>query len=484
MPYYVFAIGGTGSRCLESLIYLCAMGLGPKELHPILVDPDSGNGNLNRTKELIIRYKEIRSKIKNPDKGSLFYTEILFDTQQTGPDVAIHIPNYFNPNNELEPGMNTLSHFIEYNTLLQQNDGKYLADLLFSKNELDMDMAQGYRGVPSIGSILMTNIQKHKIWDVLVSSLKADPDSKVFIFASVFGGTGASGYPVISRLIKNGAPNAKVGGTLILPYFRLPDPKNLIQQRTNLQNEKVLPDSNSFMVNSKAACEFYKNRFSGIDSNYILGDDFEACAEYKDYQIGSKDQKNDAHMIELFSAYAALDFWSKTGDNYKQFYHIQVDNPQDNARDTFKIVSSDLPHPDKSQSFERFALLSLYILELANLAENQKSSLINKIAWLRKNGMSGKYVLDNKSELNEMRQFFESFKVWIKQNHSNAAPLAILDENLNLDSLIQDNPERYGSYPINKLDKKLNRKLTSVNSLTDTLIKTASSTCITLKRRG
>jgi hypothetical protein len=484
MPYYVFAIGGTGARCLESLLYLCAMGLGPKELHPILVDPDSGNGNLNRTKELIIRYKEIRSKINNPDKGSLFYTGVLFEEQETGPDVAIQVPNYFNPNTGLEPGMNTLSHFIDYNTRLQQDDGKHLADLLFSKNELEMDMAQGYRGVPSIGSILMTNIQNHKIWDVLVASLKADLESKVFIFASVFGGTGASGYPVISRLIKNGAPNAKVGGALLLPYFRLPDPKNLIQQRESLKKEKVLPDSNSFMVNSKAACEFYKNNFSGVDSNYVLGDDLETCAEYKNYQIGSKDQKNDAHMIELFSAYAALDFWSKTGDNYKPFYHIQVQNPQNNDNPSFKILASDLPDAKTSSPFERFALLYHYISELDDLAENQNSSLINKIAWLRSSGMKGKDVLAHKTEMHLLRTFFDTYKNWISQNHANSAPLCILDENLNMDCLLQEHPKRYRNYPISRLDTKLWRSHVRGNSLTETLIKAASLTCITAERRG
>ena len=480
MPYYVFAIGGTGARCLESLLYLCAMGLGPRALHPILVDPDSGNGNLNRTKELIIRYKEIRNKINNPEKGSMFYTDVQFEEKETGPDVRTQIPNFFNPNSDLEPGMNTLAHFIEYNTKLQNDDSKYLADLLFSKDELDMKMDQGYRGVPSIGSILMTNIRKHDIWKVLVSSLKADLESKVFIFASVFGGTGASGYPVISKLIKSGAPDAKVGGALLLPYFRLPDPKILIQQRTNLINEKVLPDSNSFMVNSKAACEFYKNNFSGIDSNYVLGDDLETCAEYKEYYIGSTEQKNDAHMIELFSAYAAMDFWNKTGQNYKRFYHIQVDTDTS----PFDIFAPDLPEEKKGFPFERFALMYHYVAELDDLAEKQNSALINKIAWLRASGFKGKDILAHKSELRALRTFLESYKTWVFQNHSNSAPLNILDKNLTLEILLPDHAKRYRDYPISKLDKKLYHRDIRGNSFTETLIKAASATDITEQRRG
>lgn len=154
MPYYVFAIGGTGARCLESLLYLCAMGLGPQKLHPILVDPDNGNGNLNRTKELIIRYREIRKQINNPEPQSLFYTDVIFNEDETRPDVNVQIPNSFDPNSGLNAGMNTLGNFIEYQTTLDKGNGKYLADLLFSGDELEMDMARGYRGVPSIGSIL------------------------------------------------------------------------------------------------------------------------------------------------------------------------------------------------------------------------------------------------------------------------------------------------------------------------------------------
>lgn len=489
MPYYVFAIGGTGARCLESLLYLCATGLGPAELHPILVDPDCGNGNLNRTKELIIRYKAIRDKINNPVSGSLFYTKLLFNEneQETDSDVRTQIPNFFDPNSDLDRGTNTLAHFIDYNNSLKGNDGQYLADLLFSSSELDMDMAQGYRGDPSIGSMLMSNIEKREMWDVLVSSLQNNPSSKVFIFASVFGGTGASGYPVISQLIKNKAPNARVGGALLLPYFRLPDPNILIQQNAALKNE-ILPNSNSFMVNSKAACDFYRDNFSDIDSNYILGDDIDNCEEYEKYAPGSNDQKNDAHMIELFAAYAALDFWGKKGDNYKGFYHIQVNNPQEGPKPSFNIRSQDIPKilqgKGRAYPFERFALFCHYLDELYELAQKQSSGLLDKITWLRKNSKRGKDVLAAKAELQVLKELCDSFRTWVKQNHSNKAPLTILDENLRLDTLLQDDPDRYRNKPISRLDNKLCRGPASGSNLTEILARAASKTEITREEVG
>ena len=485
MPYYVFAIGGTGARCLESLLFLCAAGLGPAELHPILVDPDSGNGNLNRTKELIIKYKSIRDRINNPLEGSLFYTQVLFNESEKENDseVRAHIPNYFNPNSDLDQGENTLSHFIDYNNSLKGNDGQYLADLLFSSDELEMDMAQGYRGVPSVGSMLMSNIEKRKMWDVLVSSLQSSEGSKVFMFASVFGGTGASGYPVISQLIKNKAPKAKVGGALLLPYFRLPDPKNLIQQQENLKKEKVLPDSNSFMVNAKAACEFYYKNFESVDSNYVLGDDLDNCEQYEKYAIGSKEHENDAHMIELFAAYAAIDFWEKKDNNYKKFYRIQVNNPKKGQTPDFSIIGNDLPDILEKRGrvypYERFALFCHYLDEIWDLTEKQSAGLLNKITWLRNNGRRGRDVMAAKAELQPLKEFCDCFRVWIYQNHRNKAPLAILDENMRLECLLRDDQDRYRKQPISKLDTKLCGGKASGGNITEILLRAASRTEIT-----
>ena len=43
MGYYAIGIGGTGAKCLESLIHLAAAGMMPtnKDLHVLFVDPDN-----------------------------------------------------------------------------------------------------------------------------------------------------------------------------------------------------------------------------------------------------------------------------------------------------------------------------------------------------------------------------------------------------------------------------------------------------------
>lgn len=45
--YFVLGIGGTGMRCIESLIHLCAMGMfDDTDIHLLALDTDKDNGNL------------------------------------------------------------------------------------------------------------------------------------------------------------------------------------------------------------------------------------------------------------------------------------------------------------------------------------------------------------------------------------------------------------------------------------------------------
>src|SRR5687768_3042836 len=57
---YIIAIGGTGARCLESVVYLAAMGLFENPLHLLMIDPDQDNGNVNRTRKVIPMYHELQ----------------------------------------------------------------------------------------------------------------------------------------------------------------------------------------------------------------------------------------------------------------------------------------------------------------------------------------------------------------------------------------------------------------------------------------
>ena len=73
MRVFVFAIGGTGSRVLTSLIMQLAAGARPvdsdgkiiKDLSivPIIVDPHEGNAGLLQATELLDQYRTIHNRI-------------------------------------------------------------------------------------------------------------------------------------------------------------------------------------------------------------------------------------------------------------------------------------------------------------------------------------------------------------------------------------------------------------------------------------
>jgi len=105
---FVVGIGGTGARVIESMLFLSAAGYGPEELGVIIVDPDSGNGNLDRTLKLISEYQACRAKISELHQYGvpLFKTEI-----KTAPTPSWGV---FEGDWKKNPDNTTLSNIIEY----------------------------------------------------------------------------------------------------------------------------------------------------------------------------------------------------------------------------------------------------------------------------------------------------------------------------------------------------------------------------------
>lgn len=65
MALYLIAVGGTGMRCLESFVHLCAIGMfADKEIKILTIDTDAANGNKRRAEELVNRYIRIKGDSK------------------------------------------------------------------------------------------------------------------------------------------------------------------------------------------------------------------------------------------------------------------------------------------------------------------------------------------------------------------------------------------------------------------------------------
>lgn len=294
---YVFGIGGTGSRVIKALTMLLATGveINDYEVVPIIIDPDESNGDVTRTVEILKNYQYIRNSLRftDADKNKFFKTRIT--------DV---IPNFKLILSDVKNVR--FKEYIEYNALDQSN--KALINLLFSKDNLDSDMQVGFKGNPNIGSVVLNQFKQSKDFTDFASSF--GQEDRIFIISSIFGGTGASGFPLLLKNIRNTDHNiptwkylqdAPVGAITMLPYFGVaPDEESKI-------------DKSTFISKTKAALSYYEENVSGNNSLnvlYYLGDDI--TKDYANHE-GSVSQKNDAHFLEIAAALSVVDF-AKTGN--------------------------------------------------------------------------------------------------------------------------------------------------------------------------
>ena len=138
---------------------------------------------------------------------------------------------------------------------------------------------------------------------------------KIFIISSIFGGTGASGFPLLLNTLRQNKniPNAgvinhaEIGAISVLPYFSL-------EQDSNSEI-----DSTTFFSKARAALKYYQDNIQNINALYYIGDF--PKKPYENVEGGSE-QKNNAHLIEVLAATAVIDFCKNSfvnqGTSYRE----------------------------------------------------------------------------------------------------------------------------------------------------------------------
>lgn len=297
---FVFGIGGTGARVLRSLTMLMASGVevGVDEICPILIDPDAGNADLTRTTSLLDLYMSINSKLTQPNKNKFFKTSLV-------PLVS----NYY-----LELKDTSSMTFADYMGLNTMDIvSKSMMEMLFSKKNLESDMKVGFKGNPNIGSVVLNQLVPTDAFQQFVSLFS--PGDKIFIINSIFGGTGASGFPLLLKILRESKPvdyakasaiaSAVIGAITVLPYFTI-----------EAEDETVSSiNSSTFASKAKSALAYYEENIYNnkqIDYLYFIGDDM-MSEPYKNHE-GGPEQCNKAHLIEMMAATAIVDFSYVKGD--------------------------------------------------------------------------------------------------------------------------------------------------------------------------
>jgi hypothetical protein len=300
MSLYIVAIGGTGARCVEAIAHLAAASLlGKDKIQVLFIDPDESNGNLTRTRETLQIYQRCRKLVAEGGE--------LTPWMQTQIDsLEVWSPFQGSLNKSLGGFFNYEQYQFNHPAL------GHLFDVLYTKGERDAELDVGFRGRPAIGSAIMSQVKldsaSQEPWRSLIQDIEMDLGAgklpKVFLCGSIFGGTGASGFPTIGRLLRNRLERAgvgdrvKLGGLLMLPYFQFTIPMSQDPGGIYARPEQ-------FLLNTEAALRYYQMQ-SIFDSIYLLGD--QDPAQIQNFSIGKNTQKNDPHFIELFAGLAARHF--------------------------------------------------------------------------------------------------------------------------------------------------------------------------------
>ena len=405
MGYYVIGIGGTGAKCIESLVHLAAAGLMPdsEELQVLFVDPDTANGSRARVEETIAHYVACKDQI---DLGQTHFLQTKIA--------------HFDPNKKLWTPFDTtnpsLKDFFHYEAFDKTPVGN-LFDVLYSRTEKESTLEEGFRGHPSIGAAVMANtvnLDEDKTWIAFRKKIANDDGkAKVFLTGSIFGGTGASGFPTIAQIVKDQL-DVKIGGSLILPYFKFED---------NDADGKLQARSDEFLMNTQTALKHYHllDRTNVFDKVYLFGNTSRFNVKNA---LGGDEQENAPHFIELYAALAAIDFFvnPSTPDGKTQYF---MTVREENNR----LKWTDLPVPDGKDGeivrlrigqLARFAVsyLSVYHPALKNIAGRSKDAF--RATWyVNFFERTHTEIGDALESLNNIVKYCEDFLLWLANIQEN-----------------------------------------------------------------
>ncbi len=352
MALFLFGIGGTGSRVIKALTMLLASGvkINTDKVYPIIIDPDSNNGDLELTVDVLKNYNAINGKLKSDlnqsdlDNEGFFKTQIIPINNKPGCEFRLRIP-------EIEG--KAFKDYIGYNHINDNSPNKDLVSLLYSKDNLDLNMHIGFKGNPNIGSVALNQFDNSNSDFIDVASLFTQND-RIFIISSIFGGTGASGFPILVNNLReagnltgrnqivngNFLANAKIGAVSVLPYF-------------DLKSGEI--DSKDFISKTKAALHYYSdNLISKVNALYYIG--YKDSSGTYENNPGANAQRNKAHFVELASAFAVIDFMEQSNPSnvFKEYGVNELENPL-----TFNQLGR-LSKELASEKMTQLKLLTLY----------------------------------------------------------------------------------------------------------------------------
>lgn len=416
---FLIGIGGTGMRCLESFVHTCAMGMYDEtEVEMLALDTDKNNGNFDRLRKLVEHYNKINGGITK--KKTFFSAKIKYYE--------------FSPGYTDNDNFAVLSKYANLDNHRNNDPSADFIDLFLKSDVRNMNLKNGYRAQTQMGSLLMyyaieqaayeakNNLRSKGTNDLrdFLSSLNAGNKQPVFVFGSVFGGTGASSIPIIPLAFRKadeifGRTNDVIsdnyfGSIVLTNYFKFDVKENL---------KEVVARSENFAINSQSALMFYNEDVtiaSTYKRLYLLGRKSSETRDVLDPEnggskgvTGGENQKNPADYIELLAAFAAYHFFKETekeepfnNDNGKRFLCLSHDYGTNKL--DFRLFA---------QEDEQIFKEKIGALTVASLLDLKGCDFFSSIANERNMFES---VDANGIEMDSLHQYFALYNVGLDSN--------------------------------------------------------------------
>ena len=411
---YVFAIGGSGERVMKSLVMMLAAGmpLGAKELVPVFVDNDVKSNALTSCLDLIDYYRA--------------------DPKESGVNLGLHalcrdnnfgqIPTFAHVKIDAPIVLNVAGNQIGTldRIIGKLNDSdpvesaiKEEKDLLFTKDDLEMPLTVGFVGNPNIGSVVLNSLSLQSENFQTIYGDAATKDG-VFVIGSLFGGTGAAGFPlIINKFRSNDNTHCPLlGGVAVLPYFNIEEG----DETNGLLNTEVYDvHSNTFNSKTRAALMYYDEYMRDMDYMYYVGDNMNP-SQYKHY-VGGEKQENPYNIIEVMAALSVVDFSKKDVDAARGdvVYEIPVFGINENGICNL----SGIYNPDLKRALVKFQLMKVMFEGKDFLKWNidQNHKFTKEILFTKEM----RKAVVNKSDLQKypnawgLANMFEQWDKWMKE---------------------------------------------------------------------
>ena len=306
--HYVIGIGGVGSRIMESVVRLCESGYFVQDrITCLMIDADANCGNTLQTSKLLKDYSSCREKIGAG--GKIFTTEL------------VGVGDGKNKTFVATPIKETALTVEDDLVKLSSREAYNFMNATYSEEEYTMNVTEGFYGKPTVGSLVFArsiDSDNGAISKVIndISMNTASDENRVFVYlaASLFGGTGASGLPTIASAIKGKATkreNLHMMACLMLPYFKFDKPPATDSAAADGDSRPQINHEN-FAINAQNAINFYSKQLGTgtFDKVYMVGDP-DKLVRGKYYTEGTN-QLNMPHILELFGAAQAKKFFDSS----------------------------------------------------------------------------------------------------------------------------------------------------------------------------